>query len=136
MRSILHLSLAIIIVCGLVILGSMGLVRSRNRNRAATFPIVHALEQLAAVADSVIAPVASAEQWRDGCRRQLERLRSGEMPVDSARAFFHAYADCARDGIMDTEEIATLGIYVGIAASAPLQPVTESADSSDSVDSR
>ena len=108
------------LVCGGIILASMALVSFRNRHRAARSTVVEwAFDALQQVPRDTVAAVYSHADFADTFERFRQRIRTGEVPVDSVRGFYHVYARCARDGSLAPKDIAELGSYLGLTARVP-----------------
>jgi hypothetical protein len=97
-----------------VVIASIGLVRMRNRGRQVTTAVVWAAESLMQVPDSVATTAFPLELFTAARQRFCAQLRGGALPVDSVRAFYQAYTLWARDGVFEPEEVAQLGIFLGL----------------------
>ena len=93
---------------------SYALVRYNNRDRGATTAVRWALDDINQIPDSVITDLFALDQWRDQSRLFSERVLSGQMPVDSIRAFYHLYADCARAGILSADDVIQLSRFMDL----------------------
>ena len=103
-----------------VVLGSIGVVRFRNRDRAVTQAVIWAADALANIPDSAIAGAFPIQDFDRSRRRFTSQLRDGELPVDSVRAFYQAYALCARDGIISGDEVRQFGAFLGLSSVAEI----------------
>ncbi|HUU45258.1 MAG TPA: hypothetical protein VM118_05950 [Acidobacteriota bacterium] len=112
--------LAFVLTLVVVVAGSIGLVRFRNRERGVTQAVLWAVEDLRAVPDSVIAGVYAVDAYRDATGGLADALRA--LPVDSIRAFYHAYSLWARDGVLTAGELRVAGPYLGLTPQSPAAP--------------
>lgn len=105
------------LVAGIVIPGSIGVVRFGNRDRQLTPGVVEAARSLDSIPSDIIAriyPDRPFMELRDAFKSQLE---SGSLPVDSVRDFYQAYALWMRDGRWDESDVRALATYLGVEAS-------------------
>jgi len=106
--------LVAVLTMAAVVVASIGLVRLRNRGRQATTAVVWAAESLMQIPDSVAATAFPLELFTAARQRFCAQLRDGALPVDSVRTFYQAYALWARDGVFEPDEVAQLGIFLGL----------------------
>jgi hypothetical protein len=112
----------IVVISGTIILASMALVAYRNRHRVAdSTAIAWAIDALAAVSVDTIAVAFDSTAYADSLSHFRENINANAIPVDSVRAFYHAYALCARDGSIAPQEIARLGRFFGLHPANPLR---------------
>lgn len=107
----------IALVAGIVILGSIGVVRFGNRDRQLTPGVVEAAHSLDSIPSDIIARIYPDQPFielRDAFKSQLE---SGSLPVDSVRGFYQSYALWMRDGRWDESDVRELAPYLGLDAS-------------------
>ena len=120
-----------VVVSAVVIGGSIGLVRYRNRHRGATQPVFWAVDHLATAPDTVVAKVVSLSSYHQALSEFRTSLEEGALPVDSIRNFYHTYTLWSRDGVFDVREIAACLPYLGLTPSSPRQ-IPGGRDESDS----
>lgn len=110
------LSLAVV-VSGVIILGSIGVVRYSNRGRQITPAITNAAQTLTAIPDSLIARVSDAERFVRRRDEFARRLIEGSLPVDSVRAFYQTYALWMRDGRWTSADVDSLASFLDLTPS-------------------
>lgn len=103
-----------VVVVGVVIGGSIGLVRFRNRDRGSAQAIIRAADALRAIPDSVVAAVFDPEAYKAAATQFSDAVTDNALPVESLRAFYHRYALWARDGSISTDELREIGLYFGV----------------------
>lgn len=102
---------------GVVIVSSIVLVRYVNRDRAMTTAVAWALESLNEIPDDLLMTAFSAADFKSAVTEFEEGIRTRRIPVDSVRAFYAAYALCARDGKWNRTEILRMGTFIGLSES-------------------
>jgi hypothetical protein len=118
---------------GVVIFSSVVLVRYRNRDRAMTTAVEGAFESLRALPDSVVTPFCSKGEFLRGIDEYQSKVRTGEVPVDTVRAFYADFTLAARDGRWRGREVARLGRHLGLTGKTiTLDPDTPAQGSGDS----
>lgn len=100
-------------VSGVVILGSIGIVRYANRGRQVTPAIADAALKLGSIPDSLLIAIPDRAQFTSRRDEFAQQLEDGTLPVDSVRAFYHSYALWMRDGRWDADDIDSLANYLG-----------------------
>jgi hypothetical protein len=103
-----------------IVLGSIGVVRLNNQDRQLSPAIIDAANSLSVIPDSLAMAAGIGSDFtlrRDAFARQLLQ---GELSVDSARAFYQAYALWRRDGDWDLDDIRQLAPFLGLTPSDPL----------------
>lgn len=103
-----------------IVLGSIGVVRLNNHDRQLSPAIIDAAHSLSGIPDSLAMAAGIDSDFavrRDDFARQLLQ---GELSVDSARAFYQAYALWRRDGDWDPEDIRQLAPFLGLTPGDPL----------------
>lgn len=123
-----HVALFAVVVVGVIIVASIGLVRYSNRDRGAAQAIVWAAEALRDLPDSVVAAVFDPGIYAASAARFADAVKENSLPVDSLRAFYERYALWARDGRIDQDEMREIGLTLGV---APVKVIRES-DAADS----
>ncbi len=109
-----HAALFALVVVGVVIGGSIGLVRFRNRERGSAQAIVRAAEALRDIPDSVVAAVFDPDAYKAAATQFSDAVTDNALPVESLRAFYHQYALWARDGSISVDELREIGLYFGV----------------------
>ncbi len=103
-----------VVVVGVVIAGSIGLVRFRNRDRGSAQAIVRVAKALRDIPDSVVAAVFDPGAYTAAAAQFADAVTDNTLPVDSLRAFYHQYALWARDGSISQDELREIGLYFGV----------------------
>ena len=109
-----QVALFAVVVVGVVIVGSIGLVRYRNRDRGSAQAILWAAEALRDIPDSVVTAVFDLSIYTAAAAQFADAVQENSLPVDSLRAFYHQYALWARDGTISTDEMRKIGLYLGV----------------------
>jgi len=104
------------LISGAVIVASIGLVSFRNRHRASTEAVQWALNTLRQIPADTVAQVYSMNAFSEAVSAFDQAVHGNDVPVDSVRAFYQAFALGARDGSFTPQEIADLGPYLGLPA--------------------
>lgn len=117
-------------VAAVVIGGSIGLVRFRNRDRGATQAVYWAVDHLAAVPDTVVKQTISLSSYHAALSEFRSALTDGRVPVDSIRNFYHEYALWSRDGVIDADEVVDCLPYLGLSYNLPSHRVPVEPDTS------
>ena len=94
----------------------MGLVSLRNRHRASTDAVQWAFAALRQIPEDTVVQVYSVTVFNDAVGAFDRAVRANALPVDSVRAFYHAFALGARDGSFSAREVAEMGLYLGLPA--------------------
>lgn len=126
-----QVALFAVVMVGVIIAGSIGLVRYRNRDRGSAQAIVWAAEALRNLPDSVVADVFDLSIYKAASEQFADDVKENSLPVDSLRAFYERYALWARDGKIDPNEMREIGLYLGV---APVK-ITRESDAADSAGS-
>lgn len=109
-----------VVASAVIVLGSIGVVRLNNQDRQLSPAIIDAAHSLSGIPDSLAMAAGIATDFtarRDAFARQLLQ---GDLSVDSARAFYQAYALWQRDGDWDLEDIRQLAPFLGLTPGDPL----------------
>lgn len=109
-----------VVASAVIVLGSIGVVRLNNQDRQLSPAIIDAAHSLSGIPDSLAMAAGIATDFtarRDDFARQLLQ---GDLSVDSARAFYQAYALWQRDGDWDLEDIRQLAPFLGLTPGDPL----------------
>ena len=105
------------VVSGVVIIGSIGIVRYGNRSRQITPAIVDASRNVMAIPDSMLVKLSDPEGFISRRDEFARKLAEGALPVDSVRVFYQSYALWMRDGQWDSEDINGLAQFIGSTSS-------------------
>ena len=102
------------LISSTVVAASMGLVSFRNRHRASTDAVQWAFDALRQIPEDTVVQVYSMTTFHEAVGAFDQAVRANTVPVDSVRAFYHAFALGARDGSFTPREVADLGPYLGL----------------------